>query len=166
MAENLNYKTGNSWCSDNNEANCKKYGRLYDWKTAVKACPSGWHLPKMAEWNKLMAVAGGVRKTNEFGASYYDAAGNKLKSKPGMGWKNEDDIGSEGTDDFGFSALPSGGREIDGSYLPIGFHGSWWSATEREPGTPYGLGINYDASTVNELIGNKGNGWSVRCVKD
>jgi hypothetical protein len=55
MAENLNSRIGNSVCYDNNEANCRKYGRLYDWETAKKACPKGWHLPSYAEWDKLDA---------------------------------------------------------------------------------------------------------------
>ncbi|MCL2219660.1 MAG: hypothetical protein FWC23_06550, partial [Chitinispirillia bacterium] len=33
MAENLNYKTGKSWCYDNKDGNCQKYGRLYNWNT-------------------------------------------------------------------------------------------------------------------------------------
>lgn len=45
MAENLNYKSDNSWCYENNAANCQKYGRLYTWERAMTACPDGWHLP-------------------------------------------------------------------------------------------------------------------------
>jgi len=39
MAENLNYNANGSECYDNKESNCQKYGRLYDWSTAMKACP-------------------------------------------------------------------------------------------------------------------------------
>jgi len=53
MAENLNYKTGKSWCYENDDYNCNMHGRLYDWNTAVKACPSGWHLPTRREWSEL-----------------------------------------------------------------------------------------------------------------
>jgi len=56
MAENLNYKTGKSWCYENDDYNCNMYGRLYDWNTAVKACPSGWHLPTRREWNEAKAA--------------------------------------------------------------------------------------------------------------
>jgi len=42
MAENLNYDTTGSKCND-----CATYGRLYDWETAMKACPSGWHIPRI-----------------------------------------------------------------------------------------------------------------------
>jgi uncharacterized protein (TIGR02145 family) len=53
MAENLNYKTGKSWCYENDDYNCSIYGRLYDWNTAIKACPSGWHLPTRREWSEV-----------------------------------------------------------------------------------------------------------------
>jgi len=37
MAENLNYEMKGSKCYDNEPANCKIYGRLYDWDMAMKA---------------------------------------------------------------------------------------------------------------------------------
>ncbi|MBR2469344.1 MAG: hypothetical protein IKB43_04220 [Fibrobacter sp.] len=45
MAENLNYRTQDSYCYQDDETNCSKYGRLYTWNAAKMACPSGWHLP-------------------------------------------------------------------------------------------------------------------------
>jgi uncharacterized protein (TIGR02145 family) len=112
MAENLNYNATGSKCYDNKEANCTKYGRLYDWATAQKACPAGWHLPTAAEWTTLENIAGDAK-----------TAGNKLKSSDK--W--------DGTDDFGFSALPGGGYFlIDGkfTFYSEGGHGYWWSDTE------------------------------------
>ena len=48
MAENLNYEAGGSKCYDNKPDNCTKYGRLYNWETALKVCPKNsdyarWH---------------------------------------------------------------------------------------------------------------------------
>jgi len=54
MAENLNYEASGSKCYDNKPANCKKYGRLYNWNTAKTACPSGWHLPSDDELDTLL----------------------------------------------------------------------------------------------------------------
>jgi len=95
MAENLNYKAENSLCygEDGNvdrlifigtarlsdkeiQANCDKYGRLYNWEAAMKACPNGWHLPSDEEWVKLYRYVGGS-----------EIAGKYLKSK--SGWTNE-----------------------------------------------------------------------------
>jgi len=56
LSENLNYNANGSKCYDNSPANCEKYGRLYNWETAMKSCPIGWHLPSKAEWEVLTAV--------------------------------------------------------------------------------------------------------------
>ena len=60
MAENLNYETQDSYCYENDESNCSKYGRLYTWTAAKKACPSGWHLPSKAEFETLFSSVGGI----------------------------------------------------------------------------------------------------------
>ena len=55
MAENLNYELDDSRCYDDNPDMCKKYGRLYRYKSNDKACPTGWKTPTKKEWNKLLA---------------------------------------------------------------------------------------------------------------
>lgn len=52
-AENINIESSLAWCADNTPANCEKYGRLYDFKTALSICPEGWRLPTRAEWLAL-----------------------------------------------------------------------------------------------------------------
>jgi len=114
MAENLNYAAEGSLCYNKDQANCEKYGRLYSWETAVKACPSGWHLPNGKEWKTLVDSAGGDK-----------AAGKILKAS--KGWT---DMGN-GSDAFGFSALPGGYYGIGGDYEGFfwaGEGGLWWSA--------------------------------------
>lgn len=56
MAENLRYKVpgGTSDSFDKNPHNVASYGILYDWRTAMKACPDGWHLPSGQEWRTLV----------------------------------------------------------------------------------------------------------------
>jgi uncharacterized protein (TIGR02145 family) len=92
MAENLNVETEGSWCYDNKESNCEKYGRLYTWNAAKTACPAGWHLPSREEWGDWARAAGGSGKYGTGGK-----AGKKLKST--YGWNN-----GNGTDDYRFSA--------------------------------------------------------------
>ncbi|MDR0516183.1 MAG: hypothetical protein LBH25_03980, partial [Fibromonadaceae bacterium] len=58
MAENLNYKVGKSTCYDNSEGKCNECGQLYDFATASKACPAGWHLPSDTEWKTLGNAVG------------------------------------------------------------------------------------------------------------
>ena len=59
MAENLKVETKDSWCYDNDESKCEEYGRLYTWSAAMKACPSGWHLPSVREFETLFETVGG-----------------------------------------------------------------------------------------------------------
>jgi uncharacterized protein (TIGR02145 family) len=153
MAENMNVATVGSWCYDNKEYNCKKYGRLYNWKAANTVCPAGWHLPSREEWGDLAKAAGGRRKYGTGGK-----AGKKLKSK--SGWMNN----GNGTDDYGFSALPGGYRyyTVD-SFYGAG-HGYWWTATEQGIYSAYYRSMYYGNGAVYEGVGYESGGFSVRCV--
>jgi uncharacterized protein (TIGR02145 family) len=151
MAENLNIEMEGSKCYDNNQANCQKYGRLYDWNTATKACPSGWHLPSREELDKLVNFAGGVEK-----------AGKYLKAT--SGWNNDyEGKSGNGEDKFGFSALPSGFFS-DGDFGNVGEYGSWWYSSEGNDNT-FGEIRYYDTFDYNydDLDGLLR---SVRCIKD
>jgi uncharacterized protein (TIGR02145 family) len=56
MAENLRHKMSTGcFVIDNTEENVKKYGYLYDWKTAIETTKDlkGWHLPTKEEYEKL-----------------------------------------------------------------------------------------------------------------
>jgi len=152
MAENLNYDAEGSKCYENKPENCEKYGRLYNWETAMTFCPSGWHLPSNDEWNALMKAAGGEL-----------TAGKKLKAK--SGWADYKDNTGNGTDDYGFSALP-GGHGGHGNFGDAGNTSLWWSSSEYDSVSAYGRLIH---------SGDDGNYWyaaitsylrSVRCVRD
>jgi uncharacterized protein (TIGR02145 family) len=167
MAENLNYKIGNSWCYENYESACNKYGRLYDWNTAMAACPDGWYLPNRDEWSKFMLDVGGVRNHERPVYYDYDFAGKNIKSK--NGW----DENGNGTDDFGFSALPGGYRYhyYNGIFRNINLSGGWWSATEAGKldlffiDSAYAWGLGFNSDYVSESIVFKDCGFSVRCAK-
>jgi len=150
FAENLNYKAGNSWCYEDDEYNCGKYGRLYDWNTARLVCPSGWHLPSRAEWNDMISAIG------------ESDVGRKLKSK--NGWNK---IGKIGTDEYGFSALPSGRRFANGNFRLVGEAGNWWTSTECNSLEAYYRYMNANINEVGESnYYRKVMGFSVRCVKN
>ena len=188
MAENLNYAyTGvpfdngyytsdsTSWCYDNDPANCAKYGRLYTWAAAMDSvgewstngkgcgygkecsatspvrgvCPKGWHLPSHDEWEALFTAVGGS-----------STAGSKLKSA--TGWSSS----GNGTDTFGFSALPAGRRDINSLYDDEGFIAYFWSSTEGISVRAYGMLLGYGDDYAYLYDINMSYGFSVRCLKD
>lgn len=53
MAENLNYKTEDSFCYDDKDEYCEQYGRIYLYTIAKNICPEGWRHPTDAEWAVL-----------------------------------------------------------------------------------------------------------------
>ncbi|MDR2580942.1 MAG: fibrobacter succinogenes major paralogous domain-containing protein [Fibromonadaceae bacterium] len=146
LAESLNYDADGSVCYDNLESNCDIYGRLYNWNAAMSVCPSGWHLPTSAEWTAL---------TNHVGSN----AGTKLKAS--SGWNS----GGNGTDDFGFSALP-GGFGSGSSFNGVGYNGYWWSATEYDASLAWFRYVDSYSSDVSNNNNDKSYLFSVRCVKD
>jgi len=180
MAENLNYHAPGSRCYGENgkvlnygsglitlpygeiQENCAKYGRLYDWKTAMNestgggkvqgVCPPGWHLPSDAEWETLVENAGG-----------WSVAGGKLKSV--TGWE----YGGNGTDDYGFSALPGGIYTSYGdgdNFYSLGSNGHWQSTTEYNDEDVFCRCMTYADNTVRRYYDDKRKLSSVRCVED
>ena len=67
IAQNLDYTDGSEpdaysgpiWTSINKAVDSVRIGRLYVWKTAIKVCPDGWHLPNNDEWSVLLNLVGG-----------------------------------------------------------------------------------------------------------
>jgi uncharacterized protein (TIGR02145 family) len=152
MGENLNYAAGGSKCYENKSSNCEKYGRLYDWETANKACPAGFHLPTDAEWTVLENSVGGG-----------STAGTRLKSS--TGWKRWSKI-QIGTNVYGFSALPGGNGSSDGDFSYAGSYGFWWGATELDANYAWIRGMYYNDGNVGRGNDDKTNLYSVRCVAD
>jgi len=171
MSENLNHKAENSWCYNDNDLNCGKYGRIYDWASATKVCPSGWHLPSKEEWETLIDFAGGKENASE-----------KLKAQSGWDrvkvWNEKKKLKEvwkgNGSDDFGFSALPGGARisSLSGGkpayYDDFGTLGSWWTATEYEEGGAWRIvmDLSYDNAVTLDAKNKNVLGFSVRCVKN
>jgi len=166
MAENLNYKVDSSWCYNNSTDSCSKYGRLYEWASAMAvdaiyngailgdsinhqgACPAGWHISTDAEWTILENAVGGE-----------DVAGTALKST--SGWYND----GNGTDAYGFSALP-GGNYNGSDFYGVGNFGTWWTATECSSTGAYYRYMYYGSRDVDTDNHSKTYGRSLRCLKD
>jgi uncharacterized protein (TIGR02145 family) len=155
MRENLDYKTqSGSWAYENNPSNTSIYGRLYNWETANNACPLGWHLPTEYEWMTLI--------DNYLSGAYY--AGGKLKEK-GIDHWNSPNAGA--TNEYGYTALPGGYRDINGSFYNIGNSGYWWSSTEISSSNAWSIYMYYKNGNADRVDRrNKKNGFSIRCLKD
>ncbi|MDR3012918.1 MAG: fibrobacter succinogenes major paralogous domain-containing protein [Chitinispirillales bacterium] len=147
MAQNLNYMAIDMSCYDNDPSNCAKYGFLYTWDAAMASCPAGWRLPAIEDWADLIQAAG-------------DNAIAKLKSRS-PDWN--------GTDDFGFSALPGGKRGgLIRRFSNVGDEGYWWSATSRPSigEMSFATNVNIDSdSNVFEQGSSRSDAMSVRCIQ-
>ena len=156
MAENMSYETTNSTCYNDTAEYCEKYGRLYTWDT-VGICPEGWHLPDNTEWEALFTAVGGQ-----------SVAGTMLKSQ--SGWIDNSNGSGNGTDSFGFTALPAGYRGDE--YEEYNFYGDgeytfFWSASEFTEGDPYYMNLYFSLlGAYLELSPGGGYSMSVRCLKD
>lgn len=176
LAENLDYKFDvngsqipigqsgtpsipSAWYCDNDEANygidgTYKCGLLYNWYAAKYLdvnksilLPEGWHVPTNDEWLTLINTIGGA-----------DNAGTKLKAA------NVDRSPSwNGTDDYGFDALPSG--YYDGSFHALISNAYFWTSVETSNDYAYRCYLGIVSSLyLNDYI--KTHGYSIRLVKD
>ncbi len=159
--------TGQTWSSrttgartvyGHNAANLATYGYLYNLYAVADSkglCPNGWHVPSDSEWTTLTTYLGGE-----------SVAGRKMKSIGTTYW-NDPNRGA--TNESGFSALPGGYREADGSFDDIRYESFFWSVTELDYNDYFAWYrlLYYSDGSVDRLrLYNKQYGISVRCLKD
>ena len=179
MAENLNYAyrqptslwDSSSFCYDNDEANCDKYGRMYIWSAVMDSvglfsddgkgcgfgsacnpprnvrgvCPEGWRVPNYDEWTRLIDSVGGI-----------GTAGLHLK-----------DVEHGGDDIFGFSAQPSGFHiEYEGAvFRQKDTAGVFWTVTEKNGNESYVYRFFDSYDYVGQDMMSGYGSAPVRCVK-
>ena len=181
MAENLrtttfndgtaitNVSAGNQWATTSSPAFCwynnsetdvkDPYGALYNWYAVNtgKLCPTGWHVPTLAEYAYLIALLDGDK-----------IAGGKLKEAGTAHWFDPN-VGA--TNGSGFTALPGGGRynyySQPGIFADLSYYGYLWSASAS---TNEALAVSFDLAYYSNQIHqgeySKGDGESVRCIQD
>ncbi|MBK9578756.1 MAG: hypothetical protein IPO40_16920 [Fibrobacteres bacterium] len=180
MAQNLNYAgradSAIGHCNSDDPANCKVYGRLYDWATAMGIdqsynsahwpddrtvnrgiCPDGWHLPSFGELDTLWTWI-----TSEVGQ------GNQASAlRSASGWRvHESGVPKNGTDRFGMRILPAG-FNVGSTYNPPGNDANLFGGTEDQTDPVRARGL--DVSNLELLRPGspaKGVEFSVRCVLD
>jgi uncharacterized protein (TIGR02145 family) len=110
-------------------------------------------LPSDAEWTELSDF---VDLDNDGDANNNEGTSLKATS----GWNSD----GNGTNDYGFSALPGGYRYDDGDFYGVGDDGYWWSATESYGSDVYHRYLGYNYSDMYRSGSSKNLGFSVRCV--
>jgi len=166
LGSEISSSTPYRYCPNNDQKNVEKYGYLYNWEAVKKVCPKGWHLPTDEEWTQLTDY---VSSQSQYvcGDENWKIAKSLASTE---GWEIYDEsctVGNNpsGNNVTGFGALPAG--NYHGGYYDFGYGAFFWSATGHGSNHEYkhcylgygyaGLGRNYDF---------KGNGFSVRCVRD
>ena len=91
-------------------------------------------------------------------------AGTALKST--SGWGSLKGVSGNGTDAFGFSALPAGYRRYNGDFKYEGDYAFFWSSTEDDSYYAYYMNIYLETYASLNLSSSKPYGYSVRCLKD
>ena len=119
MLGNLDFKTtAGSWVYNNDSTKEAAYGRLYDWTTAQKSCPKGWHMPTDNEWGTLITFLGGD-----------DVAGGKFQDADSIPKALRQANAGAGDN---FSAMLAGVRHADCSFTGIGIWGGYWSSAKTK----------------------------------
>jgi uncharacterized protein (TIGR02145 family) len=132
-----------------------KYGKLYNWYAVNDPrglAPEGWHVPTDEEWTTLTTYLG-----NQI------MAGGKMKETGISHWQSPN---TGATNESGFSALPGGYRNFNGTFSNIGNFGNWWSSLEGSTSTAWYRNLDYGYSSILRYECSKATGSSVRCIKD
>ena len=145
-----------AWCYYNNYAGFDtKYGKLYNWyavNDSRNIAPAGWHVATKYEWDALISSYGGAT-----------LAGGPLKETGFQSW-NSPNKGA--TNESGFTAL-SGGIRYKATFMFLGTHGMFWTATSSSESMAWYGGMYHDGTyAITSDLFDKYSGFYVRCVKD
>ena len=142
------------WYDNDSALYANPYGALYKWSTVETGnlCPVGWHVPSNIEWGVLESFVGG-------GPAY---AGRPLKESIGNFWWGGN---FEATNATGFTGLPGGRRNLNGSFEFIHAVGIYWTSTETTPNHGWSRWL-YNNGPELGSYGIEQDAFSVRCVKD
>jgi uncharacterized protein (TIGR02145 family) len=147
---NLSANTVPSYCYDDSVTNCLRYGRVYTWESARRACEllgDGWRLPTDEEWRQLARYYGGVSEdSNDRGRGAYKALSPGGEAK--------------------FDALLGGGRSADGQYARLQAHGFYWTGSENGAAGAWFYNFGRGSEGLHRQSGGeKDRAFSVRCVR-
>ena len=150
--------------NNNNLYDCP-YGFLYNWYAVADArniCPTGWHVPSSDEWNIMIGYLDPNYIANVLGSQSL-IVGGKLKSMNSQYWQSPNQDASNET---GFSALPGGGRDSNGSFGSIDNLCFFWTSQENGSAAGWSRDISSSSGSIEKYSYDKRVGYSVRCIKD
>ncbi|MDB5228322.1 MAG: hypothetical protein JWN78_2515 [Bacteroidota bacterium] len=129
------------------------YGKLYNWDAVYtgKLAPKGWHVPSFDEMTTLTDYLGG-----NFGS------GGAMKETGTLHWQTPN---TGATNVSGFTALPGGERDLDGSYSGFGTNNYYWT-TRGLPGAGWALSLDYSTANTSLNYYYDNYGFSIRCLKN
>lgn len=153
-----------AYCWYNNDIAYKDtYGALYNWHSIEqnKLCPQGWHVPSDQEWKTLEITLGMTESLANLSGWRGNSEGNMLKAI--TRWNSD----GNGTDTWGFKALPAGIRYgnigmagQNGVFSDIGNSASWWSSDA------YTRYIGFNRTDIARNQDSKEFGFCIRCIKN
>ena len=138
-------------------------GCLYNWyavNDSRNIAPAGWHVPSDDEWKQLEMFLGMSQSDVEQTSWRGTDEGTKMKST--SGWSND----GNGSDDYGFSALPWSYRFFNGYFSTLGAYTYFWSSAVYNIDTAWSRKLHCDYSDVYRKRITKQLGFSVRLVRD
>jgi uncharacterized protein (TIGR02145 family) len=162
---------------ENNDQQAEPFGALYTWSAAVNeaagglgtekyiqgVCPDGWHIPEDDEWKMLEMELGMSQLTaGEDQWRGWDEGG-KLKMSGTAFWDLPNEMA---TNESGFTGIPSGMRNSDGAFTTRGQYAVFWTATGGEASDAWVRGLHTQRGDIKRVKEYRGNGYSVRCIKD
>ena len=150
-----------AWCHYDNDSSQYEstYGKLYNWYAVEtgELCPTGWHVPTPAEWTVL----------SDYLAANGHSGTEATALKATSGWDDSwDGTNRNGTDDYGWLGLPGGHRYYYGDFSSIGSRGYWWSSSQVNNYSAWYRILSSSNDYVSSYNNSKGNGFSVRCLRD
>jgi uncharacterized protein (TIGR02145 family) len=140
--------TSGAFCNYNNkQTNSNIYGNLYNWyavNDSRNIAPVGWHVPTAMEWYVLIEFVG-------------TKAGSLMETGT-LHWLYNNDTDNSS----GFTALPGGFRNYDGSFQWLGNGGYFWTSQENS----FAVTIFSPGLIMSNYDYPKSVGISIRCIKD
>lgn len=141
----------------------QKYGCLYDWPTATgdnhgngkDICPPGWHLPSDGEWTVFDKFIGVVEVWDQ-----YTLKNRDMKLRTSDGWPSDYPVSGNW---YGFSAVPAGQRNYDGTFILGYVWTNFWTSTNLEQEYAY---YRFVGGALLRNAERKILGYSVRCIAD